>query len=1393
MQNFQRIQSVFAAIAAVCVMMMPLSSYAAYWDWKGKSSGTSYFDDTSCWVKSGTTAFPDSNHNISTGRNNLNLDWDKTITFREETTLAGMLTDDYANVPILFVAEDDEYGIKSSGILSIHSGAEIQIQSGTYRFYYFQIGSSTSAGTLTLNGGKLKATGNYSRIGLSSSGGIVTVKSGASYDNLECSNGNLTIGQTSGASGTLNVAGGNVTVWNTVMLCYNSANLATVNVTDGGVLTAGSVQQVSSGTSSGTVTINGGTLRAYTSNASFLVAHANLHVYVGANGGTFDTDGCNITISEDIENATGEVGTLRFTGGGVATFTGTASHTGGTTIDAGTKLALTTSAKSSLFANGVTVAILSSGVSDGAIVMEITDGGLFTQSDIDDHVTLVGDSTGRYALILTDNGTKVAITDTLAGEYVWNGGASGASWKTAGNWTKNGTAGDWYNSTAAVFENPGDAATVDSDVTAASITFRANATITGTATLSAAEVAVSNGVSVSISGATSGAMEKTGPGTLTLCSSRTEQTTLTDGTLIMTGNGVTLDGARLTLGSTVASPIALRLENGAAIVSAGALNVGTVDGVTASLYSAGDWTANGNFTLGSGVNASGEYLHAGGTLTIGGHVYLGANSASVSSRSLIEVSGGTVNFSARRHIYIGFEGASGSRAEMLVKEDACVAPGMSILIGDKAGGTLTLTNDAYVVTGTYDDAGHITMSSDSNQNGDACVLNLFGGTLETMYIAHGSGAGLATVNFDGGTLKAQRNTTTLISAHNKLDVIVGPKGGTIDSAGASFAIAEGVTGTGGMRFTGGGSVKLNVFPAYSGKTTVELGTTLILPATIAGANLEIAIPDGLVSGIYKVLAITGGGVLMDDILSTATLPPSGNFRFFLNQDKTELWCMYSDNVDAHVWIGGASGSLNDAANWLSRTVPGSGMVVIASASEAHLTNPDGSYFATTAIVFPTNSAQITISGTALTGIASIANDSVSKVEFENAVAFAEDIDVTQNPGEVKFTGGVTGVKLAHTTDIHGTYTLTVSDNYTEHAGTTVKSDGVYLLPNATFYKHNGDFHLDAGGRAVVKDAKISANATRTLLGTNDGEFKVDGEFLVNGNGATPTHYTGSGAGTFIVDRIRAVQGGCIVPMGNGKTVLGSGGILRGNGYLRVSNNGAHEIGSYADWVMYHNELGSNTDTREFVIYKHASSTWTTLTFDTTDWYDDTVARTITCEAPIGAADAASAEKFRVNVKGIGKFVFANTSNGNIFSGGVTATNSATIEVLPNVCPGQGDVTLLDRSTFRVSQSGSVTIGGNLSLGENANLAFNFTENTAAPVLALAPGKTADLPATVNVKISASEEFYPKYLSFTLTSGIDFSGKTVRLVDPPDWVLSAVVVDGDLVLNVKQKGIVVIIR
>lgn len=67
-----------------------------------------------------------------------------------------------------------------------------------------------------------------------------------------------------------------------------------------------------------------------------------------------------------------------------------------------------------------------------------------------------------------------------------------------------------------------------------------------------------------------------------------------------------------------------------------------------------------------------------------------------------------------------------------------------------------------------------------------------------------------------------------------------------------------------------------------------------------------------------------------------------------------------------------------------------------------------------------------------------------------------------------------------------------------------------------------------------------------------------------------------------------------------------------------------------------------------------------------------------------------------------------------------------------------------------------------------------------------------LAGTVNVKVSAPAEGFPRAASFALTSGMDFTGADVKLVDAPRWADSVYVRNGDIVLRVR-KGTAVFVR
>lgn len=109
------------------------------------------------------------------------------------------------------------------------------------------------------------------------------------------------------------------------------------------------------------------------------------------------------------------------------------------------------------------------------------------------------------------------------------------------------------------------------------------------------------------------------------------------------------------------------------------------------------------------------------------------------------------------------------------------------------------------------------------------TFHLDGGTVNARKISGGTGS--ATVNFNGGVLRAKVNESNFIE---NLDVANVQGGGLrIDSNGFNVSTSQILTGTGGLEKSGAGQLTLNGANTYSGTTTVSAG---VLRIEKAGLN-----------------------------------------------------------------------------------------------------------------------------------------------------------------------------------------------------------------------------------------------------------------------------------------------------------------------------------------------------------------------------------------------------------------------------------------------------------------------------------------------------------------------------------------------------------------------------
>ena len=1290
---------------------------------------------------------------------------------------------------------------------------------------------------LEISGGTVKNTSSHLNIGDGNHAGSSEVYVTGNGEYIAQS-GYVIVGKES--AGTLTIDGnGRVSApASGVRFCYAatcvSGRDSFLNL-NGGTLETKSVDYGSGGAAA-TFTFNGGTLKAL-QGGTLIAAHNNFAVKVAANGGIVDTAGYDVTIAEDLDDATGETGAMTFVGeGGTVRLTGAVNYTGMTYLGEQTHLVVADgTTKDAILSRGLTV-LRPVGVSaEGTYtLLSCADGTPCTAADLAS-VTLGAGLSGA-TLSIVDGAITISATP---GALTWSGAAGvSAAWDGA-NW--NGGV-SWMDGSDAIFATDGAIADVATAATAKSMTFSEGATVTGSAMLTVSEVAVSNGATATISAPFGGAIEKTGAGTLVLTQGPANTLTLVGGTLSMNGgtyNGFPVvtaetdatltNGTYGTAGGDFVFPCGtLRFASDSTLANQANFTLGTSATDAATIVKdGGDWTVSGNFYIcKTTAGSTATFIHRGGTMSLGNYLSIGDIAGGV--LGTMEISGGTVNVTTAAHRTL--VGAHNEGA-LTVKGGGVLNVAGSLVVAHTASGVVVI-----------DDGGTVTLGSDlifaysSDIVGDGLVNLKTGGSLTVKRIWYNAGTNsVCTFRFDGGTVKCDYQE--LITAHDRLFVKVSANGGIIDVRGLTVAFNEPIledaesTG-GGMTFKGGGKITLAAGNTYTGATTVELGTTVYIPApdAIIG-GIAVTVPETAPSdGVYSLLSITGEGTFPASVLDGVTAPTGS--RLILSSDSKSILCVYG-NPDS-TWIGGASGSLSVGANWSTGVVPASGNCIIGNATAANLTV--GDTFAATSITFPADTALVTIGGAdAISGIVTINNLAALHHVFNCPVVCADGItpSITRGSGNyMTFAGGITMYNAPKTGGAvndywSGNVTVTTDDKQSYTTG----GNAAYFVPGTTYFAKLGCFdrvQITAGATATVERLVYNNCVRSAASGGKTGWFNL---VFDNGNGVLRTKEvktTGDAVlfhsyadsdmvgGTIIAEKLTCgatVQTGggfpypvfmlnCGALLGGGistDSFNGEGVWVIGPGGLSFPETGAHarahfetslgkSIGgrpaatlhAYADWTLMSHPNGRNV-----TAFQIGSGNGGFLVIDTGHYaigdaeYDSATSHTVTLDGKVTVGP--------MRITGPGKVVFANE---NSSFEGLTVTNTATASVKAGCKPGAGAVTVNTGATLEVAESGTATIGGALTLAEGASLAFNFTEKAAAPVLS---ATSATLPTTVNVKVSSANGLYVKGGRYELTSGGAFTGANVTLVDKPDWVKGVSVVDGEIVLDVKPKGTFIIVK
>ncbi|EKO37882.1 MAG: autotransporter-associated beta strand repeat containing protein, partial [Solidesulfovibrio magneticus str. Maddingley MBC34] len=325
----------------------------------------------------------------------------------------------------------------SAGTLSISSAGNLQGTSG-----------------VTLAGGTLQATSTLTlnkSIALGSGGGAFEVAN--SSDTLTISG--VITDAVSGTAGSLTKTGSGTLYLTGVNTYTGGTNIhgGTVNI----------VADANLGDASGGLTLDGGILQIGADVAS------SRAVTLGSGGGSFDTNGHDLTLNGTVSGSGG----LTKTGSGTLTLSGDAAYTGPTAIQAGTlSLGGSCSSSSMAVASGATLNFAPT--KDVTYAGSITGSGHVTKTG-DDPLTLSGDNSGFTGDLTLAAGTLSVSNDNNLGastaSLAFNGGtlATTADMTIAQPFAVNAGGG--------VLENSGNALTL-----ANSLSGSGNLTLTGSGT-----------------------------------------------------------------------------------------------------------------------------------------------------------------------------------------------------------------------------------------------------------------------------------------------------------------------------------------------------------------------------------------------------------------------------------------------------------------------------------------------------------------------------------------------------------------------------------------------------------------------------------------------------------------------------------------------------------------------------------------------------------------------------------------------------------------------------------------------------------------------------------------------------------------------------------------------
>ena len=1260
---------------------------------------------------------------------------------------------------------------------------------------------------------------------------ILNVKSG-----IVAANQNLYIGNR--ASGTILMNGGELDVSRgSIIMCYEngcgSGEDCSLVLSNGVVRTK--TISYRSGTANAAILFDGGTLQAASGVAADLIpANNNLTVNVGQGGATIDANGQNVTISEPLNAVAGTSGGLAVTGGGTVTLPAADYLTGAVSIGDNTTLhyfdqdgtanayelaGLTLGAGSKVYLNQgdsfgntpMTISATSENKAEIEIEFSSSPAGmsypLFPAAAGDEAKLIVTPKFGSLTIpheVAVENGMLTLVI--TADDYTWNG--SQTNWGDIDAWTKGGAAAMWADGNNAIFGTANATATLATDASAAEVRFTADATVSGNSTLSTPKVCVSDDVVATISAPMAGAFEKIGTGTLTLGANRSDQTTLSAGTLVMS-NGATVDPAKLTLGTASAAPVTF--DYGGLMLS-GKWTDYLTPGMDITL-------TNGTFS--TTQNPSWLATTSPKQLTIAANAVMTTSDrstwnvsdiAGVDVTNIVNIVGGSLKFMSGNNNWLMQDSRSGTlkfnvsdggllefagqvnvlpcRDNTTANDTPCVLMsfndstfrldnGKSLYLGcdyeDKKMNPLKPILELAMTNSTLDVGtgsiylGHNVRQSNTGGHHTADFVNT---VVTAKQFSVYADRPLNAARFDGARRVASANSDSFMSAQEgATGIIVGAVGLTLDVRDHTVGVDANLGGEGTVTKVGSGKLTIaqsqttsGAFVCEAGETFLNAGMTMNRPVTVrseatftAGATNQSTVAN-LTLEAGSTLNIEGytGGVVP---LSVATLTlPDGDTASLLLHGGAFAVGIYKILENAGI----AAEAVQD------RLVPSTG-------GEAYSYSVSGDALVLT-VGTPVHGLWIAPAG---------GNFSEPGNWSDGQVPVAGDVldfsavasSITINFGDLSETV-FAGVNL-------GTAKRQITINGTLH------------IASMTVTAKDANFSVASGSKLIV-DGDVTLNsangAVLYIVYDNYGEVEVGGKVVISGNTKGYPCYRCSADATIAAKGIE-----CNNSSGDHMKLNADKNDAPTVKWI-VGEDGFGGTGSKSYWIdrgdgSSKHGTGAELKAMESFSIDRTIGARQILTFDTGDGKTITVNGEIYHYAEAGTVNT-------LTVKGSGTVAICNTVarpvGESAFKGAVDVTNTATLAINEGKLVTTGVITVNSNATLAVAESGTVALGGGLALRDGACLGFNFTARNEQPVLNLTDKTvTFDEGTTTNivVKVSTTNGARPASGTYVVTSGGQFADATLSLpADAPKWVTGVSVNGGgNIVLGVKPLGTMFFVR